>query len=186
MLTTCLKGSHVTSIYSDDGPVMAYTMGKATARLHGAFKEIESRLEVKNISLIKELQGWIPNVLQKDYWRLISQEEYLAAVQQLEPLYLQLPKQLIHRDLHFDNVLFEGTAFTGYIDFDLSRYGARMFDICYFLLGLLQNRELQRETLQMWLRAAKQFLAGYQEIRMLQPAERRAAVLYVKTKIFTW
>lgn len=176
MLTTCLKGSHVISIYSDDGPAMVYTMGQATSRLHKAFKEIESRLELKDISLIEELQGWIPNVLQEDHWRLVSQEEYLAAVRPLEQLYLQLPKQLIHRDLHFGNVLFEGTAFTGYIDFDLSRHGARMFDLCYFLLGLLQKRALDRETLQLWLYAVEQFLAGYQEIQLLQPVERRAAV----------
>ncbi|MDR1505347.1 MAG: phosphotransferase [Prevotella sp.] len=32
-----------------------------------------------------------------------------------------MPKQQIHRDLHYGNLLFEGTTLTGVLDFDLGK-----------------------------------------------------------------
>lgn len=33
-----------------------------------------------------------------------------------EPLYNTLPRQLIYRDMHIGNLLFEGNRFVGYLD----------------------------------------------------------------------
>ena len=63
------------------------------------------------------------------------------AVETLEAVYDDLPKQLIHRDVHFGNFLFFEGNLSGYIDFDLSQRNIRIFDICYFLTGLLAEEK---------------------------------------------
>ena len=70
-------------------------------------------------------------------WKILGEEDYTRTVSLLEAVYPSLPKQLIHRDVHFGNFLFFEGSLSGYIDFDLSQRNIRIFDLCYFLSGLL-------------------------------------------------
>lgn len=42
-------------------------------------------------------------------------------------------------------------VFSGYIDFDLSQRNIRIFDIAYFLLGLLSDKEYNTLSEDSWL-----------------------------------
>jgi len=42
-------------------------------------------------------------------------------------------------------MLFDQGKLTGYIDFDLSQKDARIFNICYFLMGLLSEGHREKE-----------------------------------------
>ena len=78
------------------------------------------------------------------------------------------------RDVHFGNFLFEGEQFCGYIDFDLSQRNIRIFDLCYFLLGLLCEEETLKVTKEKWFQVLKQVFRGYMEVNELFPQELQA------------
>ena len=59
-------------------------------------------------------------------WSIVSETDFTGTCNQLEKIYEGLPKQLIHRDVHSGNFLFENNEFSGYIDFDLSQKNIRI------------------------------------------------------------
>ncbi len=76
--------------------------------------------------------------------------------------------------MHFENFLFSEGNFTGYLDFDLSQKNIRIFDLCYFLAGLLAEEGDTAFTKEEWLRAVKAALEGYESVSGLTAEEKRA------------
>jgi len=181
ILSEKLTGSHVENPFSE--PALFVKMGKIIAELHRVFAKIEDETELWNNSLLDELEGWIKDVLEEDGWLLVREADYLHTLHCLREYYGELPRQLIHRDVHFDNFLFDQRGdFSGYIDFDLSQRNIRIFDVCYFLAGLLCGEEGQDVTDGEWKKAVHDVLEGYHEIMELTEAERKA-VPYVMQAI---
>ncbi|NLC68859.1 MAG: phosphotransferase [Clostridiaceae bacterium] len=91
-------------------------------------------------------------------------------------LYDKLPKQLIHRDPNPSNILFDGDAVSGFIDFDLSEINVRLWDACYCATGILS--EASDEAYEKWLDILGGILNGYDlEGKLAQ--EEKQAVYYV-------
>lgn len=149
-------------------------MGCAIAQLHKAFIKCEKEITFWDNSLLEEMKGWIGKNLAADGWQVINEEEYSKAVNSLEETYDKLPKQLIHRDVHFDNFLFFEGNLSGYIDFDLSQRNIRIFDICYFLTGLLAEETEDTFTGKEWIEHVKAVIGGYESITKLSAEEKRA------------
>lgn len=171
LMTKKLPGNNIT----DRGDITtARKMGCAIAQLHKAFLKCESEIEFWDNSLLKEMKGWIRENLENNEWEIVNEEEYLKAVATLESVYDELPKQLIHRDVHFGNFLFFEGTLSGYIDFDLSQRNIRIFDICYFLTGLLAEETEDAFTKAQWLETVKSVLAGYEGISRLSEKEKAA------------
>ena len=142
LLSEKVQGNNLVSM---NGNIkLAKEMGQIIARLHVAFKECEVQEEFWDNSLLNELKGWIKESLDGSGWKCISKEKYEELESKLEELYDKLPVQLIHRDVHFGNFLFDNGQFSGYIDFDLSQRNIRIFDLCYFMLGLLSEADGSR------------------------------------------
>lgn len=155
-------------------------MGSAIARLHRAFIECEKAIELWDNSLLAEMQGWIKDRLKANEWQIISEDEYIQVVEQLEQSYDALPKQLIHRDVHFGNFLFTGDRFSGYLDFDLSQRNIRIFDLCYFLTGLLAEETKMSLTKDEWLHIVSVVIDGYESIQELTTQEKEAIPCVMK------
>ena len=166
-----LRGSNVADIKD---PAMAYQMGCAIARLHRAFIKCEKEMEFWDNSLLKEMRGWVRETLANNEWQMVGQEEYAETVKALEAVYDDLPKQLIHRDVHFGNFLFYEGELSGYIDFDLSQRNIRIFDICYFLTGLLSEETDDALTKKEWLESVQSVVAGYESSLPLSEKEKSA------------
>lgn len=149
-------------------------MGGVIANLHSAFKKCEDRIKVWDNSLLDEMNGWVRENLERSSWKYIDQEEYEKIIFQLAELYHDLPVQLIHRDVHFGNFLFSEGRFSGYIDFDLSQRNIRIFDLCYFLLGLLSEEEKPGVTEKEWFEFLQYVFRGYENILQLSEAEKKA------------
>ena len=149
-------------------------MGCAIAQLHMAFIKCEREVEFWNNSLLKEMKGWIFENFTDNGWKILDKEEYSKTVEFLESVYDRLPKQLIHRDVHFGNFLFSEGNLSGYIDFDLSQRNIRIFDICYFLTGLLAEETDDAFTKNEWIEIAKSVIAGYESIISLSEIEKNA------------
>ncbi len=86
-----------------------------------------------------------------------------------------LPRQIIHRDTHPDNIILCGDELRGFIDFDLATVGPRLFDLCYCATSLLSmawpSPALRRRWPTLWHRLR----AGYEAVAPLKAAERAQA-----------
>lgn len=82
-----------------------------------------------------------------------------------------LPRQLIHRDYHAGNVLFDEDRLSGLIDLDHLMIGPRIFDLCYCMLG---GSLLAIVGSAHWLECLKALVAGYEAHIHLTAAERSA------------
>lgn len=171
-LSEKLAGSNILQIGADTK--LAETMGSVIADLHIAFQKCESEGEFWNNSLLEEMNGWIREQFEECAWKYISQEEFQKIVLELDTLYGELPVQLIHRDVHFGNFLFDEGKFSGYIDFDLSQRNIRIFDLCYFLLGLLSEEEKLELTEEQWFDFVPKVFKGYERKLPLSEAEKQA------------
>lgn len=135
LMSKKLQGSTISNLKDR---TIARKMGCAIAQLHRAFLKCEKEVPFWDNSLLDEMKGWIRENLAQNEWKILSEEEeYTKTVTLLSSVYDDLPKQLIHRDVHFGNFLFFEGGLSGYIDFDLTQRNIRIFDVCYFLTGLL-------------------------------------------------
>lgn len=171
-LSRKLRGNNIVRIENDRK--LALIMGEIIADLHKAFKKCEDADMFWNNSLLDEMNGWVKNNFEANEWKYISKEDYEKTVSQLAMVYDSLPVQLIHRDVHFGNFLFSDGKFSGYIDFDLSQRNIRIFDLCYFLLGLLSEEVKLEITEEIWFEFVKSVFAGYRKKLDLTEAERKA------------
>lgn len=171
-LSEKLSGSNILQIGNDTK--LAETMGGVIADLHIALQKCESEGEFWNNSLLDEMNGWVKEQFKECAWKYISQAEFQKLISELESLYGDLPVQLIHRDVHFGNFLFDEGKFSGYIDFDLSQRNIRIFDLCYFLLGLLSEEEKMELTEEQWFDFVSKVFIGYERKQPLSEAERQA------------
>lgn len=172
LLCEKLPGSNLVSLKQFPG--LAREMGRIIARLHNAFRSLDGQINIWDNSLQDEMQGWVAKIFRDREWTDISEETFRQVTVKLERLYDQLPRQLIHRDVHFGNFLFDGGDFCGYIDFDLSQRNIRIFDLCYFVIGLLSEEEKLEIDTEMWFRSLAEVFSGYQEILSLSRVEKQA------------
>lgn len=89
-----------------------------------------------------------------------------------------LPRQLIHRDCHAENLLSCGTQITGIIDWDHLTVGPRILDPAYFAVQLAKRQVRDPEAMARWLDDFPLLLAGYEAHSPLLAAEK-AALAYV-------
>lgn len=171
LLSKKLRGTHISGV--KDG-ALAREMGRAIARLHTAFMKCEGQVEFWDNSLLQEMKGWIRKNLSDDGWSILGKEEYSKTAERLEGVYDYLPKQLIHRDVHFGNFLFFEGKLSGYIDFDLSQRNIRIFDVCYFLAGLLAEETDEAFEKNEWIETVNSVIAGYESILTLSETEKNS------------
>lgn len=174
-----LKGSNLVIIHTD--PSIPYKVGVVLAQLHKAMRDSENDLELWDNSLLAEMQGWVRDILTKENCPYIRKESFFRTLTDLENIYPSLPVQLIHRDVHLGNFLFDRGIFSGYVDFDLSQRNIRIFDLCYFLLGLLSEQDKLCLSDAEWFDAAKALFAGYRTLETLSDAEIQAVPTVMKS-----
>ena len=179
ILSEKLKGSNIISI--KETPGIGIEMGKIIADLHIAFKECEKQDEFWDNSLLEEMKGWIKEAFHEKGWKYIEESLFEETVSRLEALYDKLPVQLIHRDVHFGNFLFDNGKFSGYIDFDLSQRNIRIFDLCYFVLGLLSEEDKLEVASEEWFSVLKDVFEGYNSKLQLSEEERMAVPYVMKS-----
>jgi len=171
LLMEMLAGSHMKDVFKQDYEAIAYETGVIVAKIHSALMTVtDNRTDL--LLFYEELQGWISSGLSAS--SLLTKEEWSGPMEALCCIYPNLPKQQIHRDLHYGNLLFEGTTLTGVLDFDLGKQDARLFDIAYFLLGQLSGQKDLMAIKDKWLIFISKFLSGYETIIVLEKEEKNA------------
>lgn len=171
-LSEKLRGKNIIQIGNDRN--LAEKMGGIIADLHLAFAKCDETHSFWNNSLLEEMDGWVKQNFEDSGWEQINREEYEKIVANLAAVYDKLPVQLIHRDVHLGNFLFEEGKFSGYIDFDLSQRNIRIFDLCYFMLGLLSEKEKFELTEELWFAFLQNVFLAYQRKVQLTETEKKA------------
>ncbi len=179
VLTTKLMGSNIVNLIGFESDWF-YEFGRILANLHFAFLKCESKISYWNNSMIEEMRGWVSRDLLKFSPDYLTQEEIKEAVNELADVYEELPKQLIHRDVNLGNFLFDKGVFSGYIDFDLSQRNIRIFDLCYFLLGLYSGNAKFQMKEKEWYNIVRQVVSGYHSIAKLSTQELKAVITVMK------
>ena len=174
-LTQRMEGAHMDFFAS---PEAAVALGKGLARLHLALAKIESELMYEDYDFICEWSNYIkPGLGGAGSVRFahcapgVSDEIVRRVEGDVLAAYVGLPRCPIHRDVHAQNVLFCDGAVSGWLDFGLTRKDARVFDLAYFLAGLLVGRQDDSVGLETWRVIYRNLLAGYKAVSPLQDAE---------------
>ncbi|HHT69378.1 MAG TPA: phosphotransferase [Firmicutes bacterium] len=155
-------------------PSLAGEVGAKLAKLHQALETYGSRLEFPGFGLFHEVSSYAwPTVQsyssQKFHYRLHDLGQDIST--QLVNPYEALPRQLIHRDLHPGNLLFNDGRLVGILDFDRVRIGIRLFDICYLSTGVLSSCFSESNKRERWLGFVQDLLKGYNAVQPLEKTE---------------
>ena len=164
-LTERLPGHNVTALELLE-PENARREGMAIAGLHRALKDIEAPVE--DDDLLSTLKNWaVP--ASKDALGLTNGwcEGYLA---ELEGLWQELPRQIIHRDLCPGNLVRDGESW-GFLDFELSQRNIRIYDVVYAAGAVLS--ETFDDHKDAWIGCWQALMEGYAP----SDTERKAAPL---------
>lgn len=176
-LSARLPGRIIKDIYQEANySKLALVTGKSTAILHHAFSKLNLE-NVRKANFLQEMENWIYRSLSQSNWLYITEQEYLECLMPLKTIYNALPSQLIHRDLHYGNLLFNNGQLSGYIDFDLNCKNIRLFDVAYFLAGLLDGHKDKPDDVCKWLEIVTQYVIGYEEVLSLQAIEKKCLKL---------
>jgi Ser/Thr protein kinase RdoA (MazF antagonist) len=179
VLTTKLDGKNIVNLNECDD-IWFFEFGKILGKLHIAFLECAKSISYWNNSMPEEMQGWVSENLLEFKPEYLKQEDIKNSIDELSALYDELPKQLIHRDVHLGNFLFDNGVFSGYIDFDLSQSNIRIFDLCYFLLGILLEEDNNRVKEEKWFGIIPQVIKGYDSVVTLSALEKSAILCVMK------
>lgn len=167
-------GENITDIYSSNYIEMSYTLGEIIARLHIAFQKCQDQIYCYDSNFYNELEGWIADTFQDKRITSVPSNIFIECTNYLKDVYPGLPRQLIHRDFHLGNLLFQDNELTGYIDFDLCQINARVFDLCYMSLSFLIDCTDNIEKTSKWFTILRQMIKGYESLLTLTATEKEA------------
>lgn len=106
--------------------------GTGIAILHRGLKKCEEVLDYFELNFIDQIFKWQVPAIKRHLRRADESciNAILTEVENFKDRYDKLPVQLIHRDLHSENIIFRDGKICGFLDFENCIVSARMFDIC--------------------------------------------------------
>lgn len=149
-----------------ESPEAACELGRGLARLHTALLKIEPLTEYNDNDFILEWENYIKPGLVGVSHEIVEETEL-----RFFKLYKKLPRCPIHRDVHSGNVLFHDGEISGWLDFELNRKDARVFDLAYFLSGLIVGKTDNPQMIETWKIIYRNLLTGYGEVNKLTHEE---------------
>lgn len=154
-------------VINDIDDAMLSQVGTAMAKLHQIPGPdfLPHRLEI-GLEFIKEL---IEQKIDRGYknWLTRRYDDFSKNIPS------GLPRGLIHGDVYFDNVLFNGRQFKALIDFEEACNYYKVFGLGMAVVGLCSEKK------KINLPKVQSLLHGYQMIRKLESSERRSLKLFI-------
>jgi Ser/Thr protein kinase RdoA (MazF antagonist) len=148
----------------------AFKFGAAIAKLHKALANIDAIIDVVDVDLFQHVTEWaIPKAG-------VSEEISHEYVDEFGAFCHNLPRQLIHRDTHPENIMWRDGELSGFIDFDIAQRNVRLWDVCYCSTALLPD--CPRDEREKWFDVLRELLSGYDSVSPLTDAEKKS-VYYV-------
>ncbi|CAM3980037.1 phosphotransferase enzyme family protein [Bacillus paramycoides] len=148
------------------------TIGEELANLHQALNSVGNVSELIKRDLYKVLYEWAMPILEK------NEQVQRDVIQQMNNLHKKfkekvqlLPKQIIHRDMHLSNVIFQDNEFQGFIDFELLEENVRLFDLSYCFTSVLSELYMDETLRRNWLQIVRTIFEGYNKQNALTREE---------------
>jgi Ser/Thr protein kinase RdoA (MazF antagonist) len=185
-----LSGKVFAEHYAGDAEQRAGALGRAIGFLHEHLQACGDLSGFRDMDLIGAIQEWaIPCI---HAGKAVVDAEAIEKIWRdvegdLVSLYDDLPKQLIHRDAHPANILFDNGRLTGFVDFEMVVRGPRVFDICYCTSAILVDGFQDPEKARKWFILFRSLVSGYETFCSLSSPERLAVygVLVTIELVFT-
>ncbi|NWK69533.1 phosphotransferase [Bacillus paramycoides] len=148
------------------------TIGEELANLHQALNSVGNVSELIKRDLYKVLYEWAMPILEK------NEQVQRNVIQQMNNIHKKfkekvqlLPKQIIHRDMHLSNVIFQDNEFQGFIDFELLEENVRVFDLSYCFTSVLSELYMDETLRRNWLQIVRTIFEGYNKQNALTREE---------------
>jgi tRNA (cmo5U34)-methyltransferase len=169
---------------SEVEPQEAEVCGAGLALLHQAMKGLPAEEDFPVMELGEDLAERVFPAIAGLLLSLPQGGSLQALVEDMSanwlPLLKSMPVQPIHRDAHPGNMVLSDKGEIGFLDFEISTRGIRLFDLCYFATSQwMRRRENASDT---WLLLTAALRVGYERISPLEPAEK-ASAFYVMCAI---
>ncbi len=164
----------------DDGALeRGFLYGKAIALLHKGLKESGLDELFPEMKLKEQLEDWaIPTILKE----IDNNDMFQSIVSELNLIFFPnvdlLAKQIIHRDTHPGNILLKENQIIGFLDFDISTKGIRLFDLCYCSTSILSSKFSEASKREMWPNILRELVRGYNSENNLSQLEIQS-IFYV-------
>lgn len=157
-----LRGSYI-DLY--EHPHLAHGLGRELADLHAALLRVEQKVSCNDNDLFTEWHS----IYKRDVAELVSDGLYDRIYTFLSNEYKALSRQLIHRDMHIRNFLYDNDKLSGWFDFDCHLRDVRIFD----LASLLYYQEHDIAKGDAYIQIVHSILDGYNEINPFVDGERK-------------
>lgn len=163
--------------------------GEAIGSLHQSLLKIDNKTNLIEKNILKTVKEWaLPETKRLfEQWRCqLPKEYYEYYLENCDDIFKDLPKQIIHRDPHADNILFHKGDVSGFIDFEISEKNIRIFDPCYLATSVLVEAGDVEDGYDIWPEILYGVIKGYDEISNLSEEEIKAIpyVMYSIIMIF--
>lgn len=177
LVTEMLSGEHLTAKQVLINDQLSCKVGVAIAGLQKGLNKVPNQQDFENKDFLEELNGWIKTNIDKSEKQYYAHEIFNDLLKGMNNNYPKLKRQLIHRDVHLDNMLFKDNELSGYIDFDISQINARVFDLAYMGIGILAEVNQDVRLKRMWFDFVDNLMKGYDSISPMENHERESVWL---------
>jgi Ser/Thr protein kinase RdoA (MazF antagonist) len=179
-----LNGETYSAVEALLNPIVSKLLGNTIAITNKVIATINFSKKFPNKDLYNLVYGYALNRIKE----VDSSEEILKVYQQLEQdikiAVSSLQTQLIHRDAHIHNILFNDNRLTGIIDFEIAEVNVNMFDICYCSTSILSEIFTKEKLRDKWISFVGDLISGYNHINCLSNNEIKS-IWYVMLCIQT-
>lgn len=170
-LYTFIEGETFSAKECLDNPKAPELLGKTMASLHKLMNGVTFSHFFPQKDLYKMVTSYaFPEILKVD-----NDEElkkiFQTFVEDLEERIEGLPKQLIHRDTHIFNFIFQDHKLSGVIDFEIAEVNVRIFDLCYCATSVLNEIFPDKNQRENWLQFVKGLFGSYNKANPLSEHE---------------
>lgn len=146
------------------------TIGFLHKNLNSTF--LEDKFPKRDLHQI--VYDWAFKEVMKVYKEPQLENISLSLKEDIQKIARELPKQLIHRDTHVTNFVFEGEQIKGVLDFEIAEVNVRIFDICYCSTSVLSEVFGDDKLRKRWHEFIAQVVKGYSEVNPLSDFEVRS------------
>lgn len=180
-LYRALPGKVFNQHFDSDYLKRAYLYGKSIALLHDGLKEVNLHQLIPEMNLKEEIDNCVvPTIVKEiDDDMTLFQSIISDINQNFFSIINTLPIQIIHRDAHPGNIVINEHQVSGFIDFDITRKGIRLFDLCYCSTSILMSNFNDSNCRQKWLKILGELIKGYTNINPLTENESKSIVYII-------
>lgn len=163
-------------------PDGAKQLGEAIAYLHRALKSVDFTDQFNHKNLYKTVSEFAVKEVLKVDTDIRLQSRLGTLNNEFEHNLERLPRQLIHRDAHIFNFVFQGNNLAGIIDFEIAEVNSRLFDVCYCSTSLLNEIFYDIDQRENWFDFVARLFSSYNKVNQLT-ADEEESICHVMLSI---